>query len=75
MKTLPVPFIASYPPDWDRAETEHAIAEATAGGFHYDPIRQISNIPLEAGTSQTYRTTRSGGPVYFSDDDSKVTDG
>lgn len=69
------PFLASFPVEWDREETQSAIEIGDCGTSSYDPRTQTSNTPLHAGTEKTYRTTRSGGPVLFSDDDAKVSDG
>ncbi len=69
------PFLATFIPPWDIDKNALAIEEAIASHGHYDPISQTSNIPLSAGTSQTFTTTKSGGPIVFSGDDSKPTDG
>jgi hypothetical protein len=75
LSSTKTPFLASYPPDWDQDETRDAIILSETSSIHYDHISQTSNIPLEAGTAQTFKTTRSGGPILFSDDDSKAIDG
>ena len=69
-----VPFIASFKPAWSDEEVDDAVCTAREAYQSYDPRTQISSIPAFAGTSRTYTSTRSGGPVIYSPDDDRVSD-
>ena len=68
------PFLLALVPPLDVNLYNIAMAEMKAVEVSYDPQSQTSNIPVYAGTSQTYVTTGTGlaGMV---DSDSKASDG
>lgn len=68
------PFLLALVPPLDEELYSKALAEMRAVEASYDPESQTSNIPVYAGTSQTFVTTGTG-PGGFADSDSKASDG
>ena len=68
------PFLLALVAPLDEGVYGKAMAEMKAVEASYDPASQTSNIPVYAGTSQTFSTTGTGlGGLV--DSDSKATDG
>ena len=68
------PFLLALVPPLDEGAYCKAMAEMKAVEANYDPETQTSNIPVYAGTSQTFSTTGTG-LAGLVDSDSKATDG
>lgn len=67
-----LPFTLSLVEKIDRKMYDEAISEAEVIKQSYDPITQLSNISIYAGTSLTYSDTYSG--LLMGTDDNRESD-
>lgn len=70
-ETLPLLLAVAEPINAD--QIREALSEVDLIANSYDPVTQVSNIPLHAGTSRTYSRTKCG-LVPIIDDDDTVSD-